>query len=92
MEALKTTFQEFKVDWQEMYLMENIMDEYNQEDMLGMILRLIVMIGIWIVVISGMTTTSIFYLMTLLHLHVEPILESTQEPSLTYSVLQFFIL
>jgi hypothetical protein len=36
--------------------------------MLGMILRMIVMISIWIVVISGMTTTSIFYLMTLLHL------------------------
>jgi hypothetical protein len=42
----------------------NIINKY----MLGTILRLIVMIGIWIVVISGMTTTSIFYLMTLLHL------------------------
>jgi hypothetical protein len=30
--------------------------------MFGMILRLIVMIGIWIIVISGMTTTSIFIL------------------------------
>jgi hypothetical protein len=42
----------------------NIIKKY----MLGMILRQIVMIGIWIVVISRMTTTSIFYLMTLLHL------------------------
>ena len=42
----------------------NIINKY----MLGMILRMIVMIGIWIVVISRMTTTSIFYLMTLLHL------------------------
>jgi hypothetical protein len=39
-----------------------------KKHMLGMILRPIVMIGIWIVVISGMTTTFIFYLMTLLHL------------------------
>jgi hypothetical protein len=39
-----------------------------KKDMLGMILRTIVMIGIWIVFISEMTTTSIFYLMTLLHL------------------------
>jgi hypothetical protein len=42
----------------------NIIKKY----MLGMILILIVMNGIWIVVISGMTTTFIFYLMTLLHL------------------------
>jgi hypothetical protein len=39
-----------------------------KKHLLGMILRPIVMIGIWIVVIYGMTTTSIFYLMTLLHL------------------------
>jgi hypothetical protein len=38
----------------------NIIKKY----MFGMILRPIVMIGIWIVVISGMTTTFIFYLMT----------------------------
>jgi hypothetical protein len=42
----------------------NIIKKY----MLGMILRPIVMIDIWIVVIYGMTTTSIFYLVTLLHL------------------------
>ena len=36
--------------------------------MFGMILRPIVMIGIRIVFISGMATTFIFYLMTLLHL------------------------
>ena len=42
----------------------NIIKKY----MLGMILRLIVIIGIWIVVISRMKTTFIFYLMTLLHL------------------------
>jgi hypothetical protein len=42
----------------------NIIKKY----MLGMILRQIVMIDIWIVVIYGMTTTFIFYLMTLLHL------------------------
>jgi hypothetical protein len=53
---------------QQIFLMEtsgmNIIKKY----MLGMILRPIVMIGIWIVVISGMTTTFIFYLMTLIHL------------------------
>jgi hypothetical protein len=53
---------------QEIFLMANIRDEYNQEYMLGILLRPIVMIGIWIVVIYGMTTISIFYLMTLLHL------------------------
>jgi hypothetical protein len=42
----------------------NIINKY----MVGIILRPIVMISIWIVFISGMTTTSIFYLMTLLHL------------------------
>jgi hypothetical protein len=42
----------------------NIINKY----MFGMILRPIVMIGIWIVVIYGMTTTFIFYLMTLIHL------------------------
>jgi hypothetical protein len=42
----------------------NIINKY----MFGMILRSIVMIGIWIVVIYGMETTSIFYLMILLHL------------------------
>jgi hypothetical protein len=42
----------------------NIIKKY----MFGMICRSIVMIGIWIVVISGMRITSIFYLMTLLHL------------------------
>jgi hypothetical protein len=42
----------------------NIIKKY----MLGMIFRLIVMIGIWIVVIFGMTTTFIFYLMTLIHI------------------------
>jgi len=36
--------------------------------MFGLIGRPNVMIGIWIVVISRMTTTFIFYLMTLLHL------------------------
>jgi hypothetical protein len=35
---------------------------------LGMLLRMIVMISVWIVVIYGMTTTFIFYLMTLLPL------------------------
>jgi hypothetical protein len=39
-----------------------------KKDMLGMILRPIVMINIWIVFISRITTTSIFYLMSLLHL------------------------
>jgi hypothetical protein len=39
----------------------NILKKY----ILGMILRPIVMIGIWIGVISGMTTTFIFYFMTL---------------------------
>jgi hypothetical protein len=53
---------------QEIFLMVDIRDEYNQEYMFGMILRQIVIIGIWIVVIYRMTTTSIFYLMTLLHL------------------------
>jgi hypothetical protein len=48
----------------EIYISTNII----KKDMLGMITRTIVMIGIWIVVISGMTTTFIFYLMTLLHL------------------------
>jgi hypothetical protein len=42
----------------------NIIKKY----MLGMILRPIVMIGIWIIVIPRMTTTFIFYLMTLIHL------------------------
>jgi hypothetical protein len=42
----------------------NIIKKY----MFGMILRPIVMIGIWIVVISGMTTTFIFYFMTLIHI------------------------
>jgi hypothetical protein len=42
----------------------NIIKKY----MLGMILRQIVMIGIWIFVISRMTTTFIFYLITLIHL------------------------
>jgi hypothetical protein len=42
----------------------NIIKKY----MLGMILSPIVMIGIWIVVISRMTTTFIFYLMILIHL------------------------
>jgi hypothetical protein len=72
MEAIKTTFQEIKVE------MQNTQEKYIQElniarqgryimqpswmntikkHMLGMILRPIVMIGIWIVVISGMTTT-----------------------------------
>ena len=36
--------------------------------MFVIVFRPIVMIGIWIVVIFGMTTTFIFYLMTLLHL------------------------
>jgi hypothetical protein len=40
----------------------------DKKHMVDMILRMIVMIGIWIVVISGMTTTFIFYLMNLLHL------------------------
>jgi hypothetical protein len=42
----------------------NIINKY----MFGMIWRLIAMIGIWIVVISGMTTTFIFYLITLIRL------------------------
>jgi hypothetical protein len=42
----------------------NIINKY----MFDMILRHIVMIGIWIVVISGMTTIFIFYLMSLIHL------------------------
>jgi hypothetical protein len=67
-EALKTTFQEFKVEWKEMCIMQDIMDEYNQEEYAWYDFESIVMIGIWIVVIFGMTTTSIFYLMTLLHL------------------------
>ena len=50
------------------YLMvhHNLMNPYVYL-MLGMILRPIVMIGIWIVVIYGMTTTFIFYLITLIH-------------------------
>jgi hypothetical protein len=48
--------------------MEGLMHEYNQEIYAWYDFEEIVMIGIWIVVISGMTTTSIFYLMTLLHL------------------------
>jgi hypothetical protein len=52
----------------EIFLMADIGDEYNQEYTLGIILRSTVMIGIQIVVIYGMTTISIFYLMTLLHL------------------------
>jgi hypothetical protein len=43
-------------------------DNILKKDMLGMISRPIVMIDIWIVFISGMTTNFIFYLMTLLHL------------------------
>jgi hypothetical protein len=42
----------------------NIINKY----MFDMILRHIVMIGIWIVVISGMATIFIFYLMSLIHL------------------------
>jgi hypothetical protein len=53
---------------QERFIMADLKDEYINKYMLGMILRSIAMMGLWIVVISGMTTTSIFYLMTLLHL------------------------
>jgi hypothetical protein len=53
---------------QEIFLMVDIRDEYNQEIYFWYVLRPIVMIGIWIVFISGMTTISIFYLMILLHL------------------------
>jgi phage-related protein len=53
---------------QERFLMEDIRMSIIKKYMLGMISMSIAMIGIWIVVISGMTTTSIFYLMTLLHL------------------------
>jgi hypothetical protein len=42
----------------------NIMDECHQEVYVWYSFEDNVMIGIWIVVISGMTTTSIFYLMT----------------------------
>jgi hypothetical protein len=42
----------------------NIINKY----MLGMIWRPIAMIGIWIVVIFGMTTAFIFYLITLIPL------------------------
>jgi len=44
--------------------LENILKKYN----LGTITNIIVMIGIWIVFIYGISTTFIFYLMTLLHL------------------------
>ena len=53
---------------QEKYTFVNIMDEYHQEVYVWYFFEDNVMIGIWIVVIYGMTTTSIFYLMTLLHL------------------------
>jgi hypothetical protein len=42
----------------------NIIKKY----MLGMIWRPVAMIGIWIVFISRMTTTFVFYLINLLHL------------------------
>jgi hypothetical protein len=43
-------------------------DNILKKDIVGMILRSIVMIGILIVVIYGMTTSLIFYLMNLPHL------------------------
>jgi hypothetical protein len=53
---------------QERFLMADIRMNIIKKYMLGMIWRPIAMIDIWIVVIYGMTTTFIFYLITLIHL------------------------
>ena len=64
--------------------------------MIGMILRPIEMIGIWIVFISEMATTSIFYLMTLLHLlekinvpHQKLVMITNVQPA--YSTMVLFL-
>ena len=53
---------------QEIFLMQGLMNEYNQEIYAWYDFEDDCDDCIWIVVISGMTTTSIFYLMTPLHL------------------------
>jgi hypothetical protein len=68
---LKDIFVVFKIHWiacRRYFLWWTSRMNIIKKYMFGMILRLIVMISIWIVVIYGMTITSIFYLMTLLHL------------------------
>jgi hypothetical protein len=61
----------FKIDWiacMRYFLWKASRMSIIKKYISGMILMLIVMIDIWIVFISEMTTTSIFYLMTLFHL------------------------
>jgi hypothetical protein len=61
----------FKIQWitcmRDFLWRKSGMNKINKY-MLGMIWRMIAMIGIWIVAISGKTTTFIFYLITLIHL------------------------
>jgi hypothetical protein len=89
MEALKTTFQEFKVEWKEMHSMQDIMDEYNQEEYVWYDFE--ADCDDWYMDSCHLWDDNHFHLLfdDSTPPHVECIFESTQEPSL-HIILQFY--